>query len=416
MEVLMEEQSDQEQSEQREFERLEEAYFGESLGSRGVYQISAAEHQRQCLSANSAAGDSTGLRVYAGCHVTVRMLVPLGALMEGRSVVELGCGVGVLGLLSCLIATPKRLLLTDGEERAMHIIRRNIPHVLSMRSQGTVTEPEHYPMPSLISLFFPPLPVPLPLPRLNMHTAPVVSCATLQWGERASMARALRLLYDAEAELEAEIKIDLESEIGAGAEAGAEAEAEAGAGTEAEAEAYDVVLSCELMYYSTDVGMLVETVLGLTGNRGILRLREQGGQEEGQQEQGGQGRVQGAGWGLWLHAHLFRAPGQELELIGHLAAAGWGTLEIPLSHFVSRSERSTHIEWYRVRALVSAPLDRLAVLAAEHPGWVNFEETSVCEEEWEEEEYGAGQGEGEEGEGSGMGEAGGLGGLGTLFS
>eukprot|EP00601_Ochromonadales_sp_CCMP2298_P012466 CAMPEP_0173269288 /NCGR_PEP_ID=MMETSP1142-20121109/30795_1 /TAXON_ID=483371 /ORGANISM="non described non described, Strain CCMP2298" /LENGTH=227 /DNA_ID=CAMNT_0014205617 /DNA_START=39 /DNA_END=719 /DNA_ORIENTATION=- len=227
----MEEQSDQEQSEQREFERLEEAYFGESLGSRGVYQISAAEHQRQCLSANSAGGDSTGLRVYAGCHVAVRMLVPLGALMEGRSVVELGCGVGVLGLLSCLIATPKRLLLTDGEERAMHIIRRNIPHVLSMRSQGTVTEPEHYPMPSLISLFFSPLPVPLPLPRLNMHTAPVVSCATLQWGERASMARALRLLHDAEAELEAEIEIDLDAEIGAEIEI--DLEAEIGVGAEA---------------------------------------------------------------------------------------------------------------------------------------------------------------------------------------
>jgi hypothetical protein len=114
--------------------RLEESDFGEVLGHRSLYQISAQDHHSECLTSNRTAGDSTGLRVYAGSHLIVRFLVQYNELMNGKSIMELGCGIGGVGLLGTTFCSPELLVLTDGSSRTYGILQKNIDLVQAARA------------------------------------------------------------------------------------------------------------------------------------------------------------------------------------------------------------------------------------------------------------------------------------------
>eukprot|EP01031_Cornospumella_fuschlensis_P038244 gene38244-46473_t len=109
---------------------------------------------------------------------------------------------------------------------------------------------------------------------------------------------------------------------------------------------YDVVIGCELMYYLTDIPLLLSTALQLTNYQG-----------------------------LFIHAHLFRRAGQEDELIEYLRDVGWNTLEVLIRDFIPIEELSQHPAWYNMRALISGPQDRIASLLAENPSWIVFQPT-----------------------------------------
>ena len=123
--------------------------------------------------------------------------------------------------------------------------------------------------------------------------------------------------------------------------------------------AFDVVIGCELMYYNTDINLLITTVMKLTNKQG-----------------------------LFIHAHVFRAPSQEQKLIDCLAELGWATLEIPHKEFLTKLELEQHIEWRRVRPLVSGPLSTIQVLAVKYPTWRVFQEEIVYSDDEEDEEVG----------------------------
>jgi hypothetical protein len=258
--------------------RLEESDFGEVLGHRSLYQISAQDHHSECLTSNRTAGDSTGLRVYAGSHLIVRFLVQYNELMNGKSIMELGCGIGGVGLLGTTFCSPELLVLTDGSSRTYGILQKNIDLVQEGRGADAFT---------------------------CLRTP-------LSWGNDIEIAVAQQLCADNTS------SVNLR---------------------------YDVVLGSELMYYSTSVETLISTVIKLTNHRG-----------------------------LFIHGHIFRKAGQELELIAQLAQHQWVTLEVPCAEYISSHELSQNPSWWTARMLLSGPVEIIAQLQAQHPKWIVFRE------------------------------------------
>ena len=269
---------------------LEEIYFGERLGYLSSYQLSPQLHHQSCLSINSTIHDSTGLRVYAGCHVMIRFLVAYGdELVRNKRVVEVGSGVGLLGLVGMSLTEPSMLVCTDGEQEALCIIDKNIDILyrdVPLRQESTCSR-------------------------------------QLLWGDEQMIADVL---------------------ISPSSSSSCDPESTSSC---SRSRAFDVVIGCELMYYRTDIQSLVDTVLKLTGEGGIF-----------------------------VHGHLFRAPNQEQHLIQCLRVLGWDTVEAPVSEFIDAAELDHHIEWYRVRCLVSAPSVVTSHLLASHSSWFLFEATS----------------------------------------
>lgn len=269
--------------------QLEEAYFGERLGNKWLYQISAQQFQLECLSTNLTAGDSTGLRAYSGSHVAIRLLSAYPFLLKDKNIAELGCGIGVFGLVGTHLSEPSLLVLTDGEARGSSIVEKNIEHT-NHESKA------HY------------------LPRVPTYYQ------QLKWGDADGIHAMLSLC-----------KLSLKP-----------------------SKHFDIVLGCELMYFNTDVELLIQTVHSLTDSKG-----------------------------LFIHSHLFRAHHQEQQLIDILSAHNWTTLEIPHKEFISAEELGHHVEWYRVRPLISGPVDIIARLAEEHPSWREFKEEITYDDEEE---------------------------------
>lgn len=248
---------------------LEDEYFGPKIGTVSLYETAWTTFNQNCSTASSKVSDSTGQRMYAGAHVAVRFLVQHPFLLDGQSVVELGCGTGVVGLLAMLHCKISALLLTDGMPATLEITNKNIDHLLNGSPSRQHTD--------------------------SMH---------LEWGDLRAAQLAQLLNH----------------------------------------KPFDVVIGCELMYYRTDVCQLVETVLALCSGRG-----------------------------LFLHCHVFRGIGQEQMLIDQLAASKWKTLEVRREEFIAAEELSARGEWYRVRALVSGPCERIDQLQAQHPSWRPFQ-------------------------------------------
>jgi SAM-dependent methyltransferase len=110
-----------------------EEYLGEKLGLLSFYQLSYENFNLSCLSKNIKASnsDSTGKRLYAGGHVGIRFFQNYSALFDCKSVVELGCGTGIVGLTTLMSSNMAYLLLTDGSEDTLQITNLNIARILS---------------------------------------------------------------------------------------------------------------------------------------------------------------------------------------------------------------------------------------------------------------------------------------------
>jgi predicted nicotinamide N-methyase len=260
-----------------ELSTLEVEYLGPILGNVEIYQLPMFDFNQACLSASSKASDnfdSTGKRMYAGAHVAIRFLTIFKDLIKNKTVIELGCGTGAVGLLANSQARMSRLLLTDGNSDTLHITSKNVSLLCDS-------------------------------PESSSH----IKTQQLLWGDNLHINAAIM------------------------------------ANTTKQ---FDVVLGCELMYYQTDIALLVSTVLALVSREGNHKS------------------------GLFIHSHLFRRAGQEDELIEILTRHNWTTLEVPHECFLSKEELSYHPEWYRVRTLVSGSMECIQQLLLDRPSWRVF--------------------------------------------
>ncbi|KAF0694421.1 Aste57867_14718 [Aphanomyces stellatus] len=125
-----------------EFEPVsEEVEFGDA-GTYAVFQYRPANYNQMCLSTNSQTHDSTGLLVCAGAHVLTRFLASADgvALLDGKRVVELGCGTGAVGCVAAVRANLSHLTLTDGDSRACALAKRNLDHMVRPTKPSLETE------------------------------------------------------------------------------------------------------------------------------------------------------------------------------------------------------------------------------------------------------------------------------------
>eukprot|EP00603_Paraphysomonas_imperforata_P001161 CAMPEP_0114431794 /NCGR_PEP_ID=MMETSP0103-20121206/10802_1 /TAXON_ID=37642 ORGANISM="Paraphysomonas imperforata, Strain PA2" /NCGR_SAMPLE_ID=MMETSP0103 /ASSEMBLY_ACC=CAM_ASM_000201 /LENGTH=291 /DNA_ID=CAMNT_0001601407 /DNA_START=119 /DNA_END=994 /DNA_ORIENTATION=- len=247
--------------------------MGPMIGVLPVLEMDEASYYNSCLQKNSTEHDSTGTRVYTACHVLCRFIAQYTNLFNNKRVCEIGCGVGIAGIVACTSTELSHMVLTDGNEEVVGIARQNL-------SNAGLSSPDSS----------------------GQRRA---SAQQYSWGDPSP-----------------------------GAATGG----------------FDLVMGSELTYYSTDMTLLVATV---------LRLLSEG--REGLEGGSGSG-------GLFVHAHIFRKQDQELELIELLAAVGWDTAEVAVTSLLSPKEQGEQGSmWCGVRCLVSGPRATIAALIATDP-------------------------------------------------
>lgn len=297
---------------------VEKVNFGPNFGDVDVVQLAADAFHNACLQVNSISTDNTGLRMHAGAHVAIRFLLRYPHLIDNLRLCELGCGTGVFGLIGTRGGTvSSHLLLTDGNADTVKIASKN--------SQQLVVSPS---------------------------TSKVSSCQ-LSWGGKADIDRlfaleALRVnseLFSSKSEVGIVMQPNKSEEVNLDSYATLSSEP-ISTRSIGQPLFFDVVIGCELFYYRTSVHDLLYTVLQLTDSTGIF-----------------------------VHSHVFRRPGQDLELIEYLDGHGWTTAEIPLQLFVGILELEHHPEWYGVRCLVSGPSERIRALLTEENMLIGRENT-----------------------------------------
>ena len=202
---------------------IENTYFGEEIGWLPIIQLGYASFNQACLSHSTTslkaspesrnvsknsedesfkrATDSTGKRLYSGAHIGIRFLIKHSQVLNGKSVCELGCGIGAFGLVSNLTGNMSTLILTDAEESTLQICRENALQLSQLVPQNNRKNDLH-------------------VSSTNIY------CELLNWNDSSSIFSDLLLRAN-------------------------------------NGKLVNIVIGCELMYYRTDVKALVSAVMRL---------------------------------------------------------------------------------------------------------------------------------------------------------
>lgn len=194
-----------------------------SFGSKksiSVLTLNGSSFHRACLT--DAAGDMTGLRVYGASQILGLFLMAHPNFVEGKSCVELGCGVGALGLLVSSLGS-EFMCCTDGTPMALDLARLNMEKEKNMK----------------------------------------LAVKRLRWGNTA----------------------DLTAVVSSGP--------------------YDICLCADLMYYSIDLPLLLETARALTHTAS----------------------------GVIIFSHIFRVLNMRESMIVAAQALGLALVSVPLASF-----------------------------------------------------------------------------------
>ena len=193
---------------------VDEVDFGHLAGSISLVQLSYGAFNDRCKTQKGDEviqedGDCTGQRVYTGAQAMVRFLYRFPWLVKGQRVVELGCGVGAVGLLASRLG-PRCVVLTDGSVQTLELTRRNVATFQALSPSSPRLSPSsHGNSPALSSP-----------PSLAVHK--------LQWDSHAAVVD----LLDA-----------------------------------AKVDRFDVVIGTDLMYYNVDALMVLTAATWLLDRR-----------------------------------------------------------------------------------------------------------------------------------------------------
>lgn len=227
-------------------------------GEFTIYQRSRSEQNDKSLAINSTSSDSTGSRTYLGCYVALKLLNYLSTTsfksrISEKSLIELGCGTGLLSLLSHLKMKYKRILLTDGNPEAIEMSLLNTSSI-----------------------------------HPTIEISRRIASTSLIWGLNKIEMNHFKHTWN-------------------------------------EGFDFDLVLASELMYYKTDLNLLISTVINL-----VNPLK-----------------------GLFIHAHLFRVPNQERKMIEIMKTFEWTSFIIPIKHFLTPQEIKDDPMSLNVKCLIS---------------------------------------------------------------
>lgn len=260
-----------------------------------LHMAAPASFHRKCLQENSHDGtDSTGLRVHAGAYVAIRFLRCLcgdietlrGILgnKERLRIVECGSGTGIVGLYGAL----------------QHLW----PHIEvdALLTDGNIEAVQL--IDSNIQAF-------------TSHIQKIRQTCNIQ---KSVAVRSQHLIWDNDEQICKAI-----SSFGGGS--------------------FNIVLGCELVYYSTCTEALFAA---------MLRLLDRD-------------------CGLIIHTHIFRRENVGIEIESFFGERGFVTLEVPLRYLCSEKELESRPEFHKVRTLVSAAGAVAERLRAAQPSWGEFD-------------------------------------------
>jgi len=87
--------------------------------------------------ANIISNGTTGLHVWPACYQLVDYLKINHDIFNNKSVLELGCGLGLLGLNCLKICKPKKYLFTDSHQKVLNQLKSNILYNYDSSKQET---------------------------------------------------------------------------------------------------------------------------------------------------------------------------------------------------------------------------------------------------------------------------------------
>ena len=237
-------------------------------------------------------------------------------LIHNSDIIELGCGTGVVSIVGTVQSftqnNVKSLLLTDGNPQAIQLTRLNINNMFPNSSQhkSSIQTSHHVTTPTAATTAtISDSDTPSCIPVLNLintsSSSTKVNCTEYLWSRSAHVASSLCTHFNNN-------------------------------------QPYDIVVGCELMYYRTDIELLLANVIHLTSNNTNTSTSTND--------------LRNNPKGLFIHSHVFRGDfHQETQLKTVFRRYNWLTLSIPIYTFVSSEELSQHPEWYAVIVLVSGP-------------------------------------------------------------
>ncbi|EOY32857.1 Methyltransferase family protein isoform 6 [Theobroma cacao] len=114
----------QEEEEEEDIVCLDEAFFINDNYHLTTYTFGSHVLQLFCLQSASTDFDLTGQLVWPGAMLLNDYLSKNAEMLQGCSMIELGSGVGITGMLCSRFC--HQILLTDHNDEVLKILRRNI--------------------------------------------------------------------------------------------------------------------------------------------------------------------------------------------------------------------------------------------------------------------------------------------------
>jgi len=108
------------------------------LGTLDFYQLQGQAFSDACkLTQDMTVGDHTGLRMHPGAPILSRFVAKYPELLNDRSVIELGCGIGLVSVTVLLTSNPSVFIATDGNLDAVDICDKNVKRLYKSESRST---------------------------------------------------------------------------------------------------------------------------------------------------------------------------------------------------------------------------------------------------------------------------------------
>lgn len=113
--------------------------LGPALGLRD-FTVFNSGFNAVCAQEADTDDDCTGLRIYPGAHVLVRLLSHThevnAVFFQGKRCLELGCGAGVVTVASLLGSLPDLYVATDGNADCIKLVERNVARLCGGRASA----------------------------------------------------------------------------------------------------------------------------------------------------------------------------------------------------------------------------------------------------------------------------------------
>ncbi|KAJ6692183.1 METHYLTRANSFERASE FAMILY PROTEIN-RELATED [Salix purpurea] len=132
------EEKEEEEEEEEEIVCLDESFFINDNYQLTTFTFGSQVIELLCLHSSSTDFDLTGQLVWPGAMLLNDYLAKNAEMLRGCSIIELGSGVGVTGILCSRFC--RQLLLTDHNDEVLKILKKNIELCVSSENPNCCAE------------------------------------------------------------------------------------------------------------------------------------------------------------------------------------------------------------------------------------------------------------------------------------